>query len=224
MTAKPNSVTTSSNPVEQLRLDHENGVDIWEAAVSIGIQWTDDQDEMRWRKAALAVLIGTVYGQNRFGGFASEINESIKTLRELRQVYGYFGESAILEWRRNPILRYTHFRLAMRVGENHEDIRRAFAFLKDCVENDWRVGKAEIEADRQMGKVVNPRKIAEVETPIIEVEGEFVTVQITNEEALAEFRAMMKDSRPVTLKVFEVGKEEESEESDEPEAELSETA
>lgn len=202
----PDPLLKLAEHIEQVEADPPADGDggIWEESVSLGIALTGMEDETRWKRARLASMVRKKYGQNSLGKFASDTNSSVKTLRENVQIMNYFTIEAINEWREHPILRYTHFRSAMRVGEDSDSYTAAETFLRDCVEGDWSVSKAEVEADKRMGKKISPRKIAEFDAMILNVDDESMTIQVHDPEALAEFRAMYRDQRPISMKLFEV--------------------
>ena len=159
----------------------------YDRLVEHGSAESESEDNHRWHMAFLASLVGKSYGKDALGQYATDVDESAKRLREWRQVYLYFSREFIDHYRAAyPIFRYTHFRLAMRLGRKADDFKVAEDFLIECGVNDWRVTKAEFEADART-EGGGSKMITEGTADVLSVEGDLVTIRLNNDEIVKAF-------------------------------------
>ena len=181
----------------------EQGEDVWQDMVSLGIRLADQDDDTHFALGRLAAAVGKKYGEDRLGMFADTIKKSKKPLQEWRQVWNFFGRDRIEEFRDCPTIRYTHFRCAMRVAQNQENAQAALDFLTEAIREEWSVGKAEVEAAQRMGKTVGPMKLGEASAEIVSIKGSTVTLKIGNEAAQQTFASYKEKGAKLLLRLYE---------------------
>lgn len=191
-----------SHPSNQQEIDNDPRFEINQAILSILALRVEDEDESIWDVAELAALAGKRYGSDYLKTLAHEVNLSANTLQQRRQQMVYFGRDLIDKYRDTPLISFRHFRVAMRVGTHHEDLRQAIKFLDDCLEFDWHVGQAEVEADKRIGKPITPQKIAETRFKVLAVKGGTVTLEFENVDAAQALDAARKAKSRLNLKLF----------------------
>ena len=203
-------VRTDVDPFERLEEEAEQSQDqddrgVYEAAVSLGLKVSDDEDDARWKIARLCALVGKRYGADLLDDFASAVNISLRTAQERKQVWNAFGKDEIDRWRQHEVIHYTHMRLAMKIAVKTEDAANAYEFLNLCVENTWRTGRAEVEADRWLKGDTggSPEKLAESSVRVSGIKGKLVTFEVRNETMLQACEELKRTGAEALLKLFE---------------------
>lgn len=125
--------------------------DEWESLISEGQAAAKAKDRSKWRLGDCAVKVVKRYKENALGKFAAEIGEETATMRGYERVAAFYEKSARVQY--SDAISWSHFRLAIRAGEN------ALAFLAECDANGWSVATANRELVRREGKPVPPRKL-----------------------------------------------------------------
>lgn len=204
--SEPSASVGEYDPFERIEEEVAKGVDgddIWQDVISLGITIADADDDNHFKLGRLAASVGKKYGEDRIGIFADAIRKSKKPLQEWRQVWVFWGMEMITQFRAFPMVRYSHFRCAMRVGQKLDDPNAAYRFMMDAVENEWSVGKTEVEAAQRMGKTVGPIKLSEGTAEVVKVSGSNVTLKVANEAVLQAFAEQKLQAKTVLLRVYE---------------------
>lgn len=131
-----------NDPIAAILRAKQDGVDIWEMAVSVGVEDGHDADEKRWRLGDLATLIESSYGEGSIERYADEINERKTRVYECRRVSSFFPYGdPVREDLRQTLLRHTHFAAAVRL----KDRQAAIALLNRALNENWKVNYTEVE-------------------------------------------------------------------------------
>lgn len=137
-------------------------VDSWEAVCDKGREAADGMDAGRWILGELASSVQTHWGDTRLDDFAIAVAVEKKRIYEYRGVYRFYEFSATAEFRAdNPMLRYSHYRDAMRLGDEH----KAMAFLNMCSLAGLTVEQARLKLVELLGKPTPPKKLADLTVP-----------------------------------------------------------
>lgn len=191
------NIATFENSLDALKQMADAGEDIWEAAISLGIQDEDDMTEIRWRQGDLAGLIDKRYGDDRLGSYAKAINIPARTLRERRQVSAFYENGAR---RRFANIGYAHFREAMRL----ETPERAMAALEKASARGWTYERMGVILSRFLkGRNTGPRKLADVELEVAAVRGVTASFNFSPEVA-DRLIDQMTQRRRVRIVIHEV--------------------
>lgn len=196
-----------SEPDRQAEIDKDPRFEINQAALSIAQVQVSEENTRIWNLAELAAIIGKRYGHDYIGTFAHDVNIGKSGLVARRQVVIYFGRDMLDSYRKNSLLLYTHFRLAMKVGQHYEETSagtQAIKFLDDCLEFDWHTGQAEIEADKRIGKTIQPEKLCESHVQVVSAANGRIVLNLENPDALEYFRLALINRSRLKLKVFAV--------------------
>lgn len=193
-----------SDPANQAEIDNSERFDIYEYVVSIAAVQAAEEDDCIWNIAELAALAAKRYGADFIGELAHDVNLSKRVLWRRRQVFTYFGRDLIDRYRADAILRYSHFFEAMRVGTHYESIHEAIRFLDDCIAYGWRVGQAEVEARKRIGKPMRPQKFLDANIRVLSVTNNIVHVEFENPAAVEVLRKAQRDHSRCLVKVYEV--------------------
>lgn len=141
------SVTVYESAIDALESASQAGENIYEAAISAGIQARESGDSAKWLIGDLALLIRKDYGQDTIGQFAGDIGTAVERVHEYRTVCKFYprraehGKPARADFFDMPAITYSHMRMAMRL----KDFDAALEFLEDCSLNRWKCEKAAIE-------------------------------------------------------------------------------
>ncbi len=136
----------------------DRGEDIWESAISAGIDAQSSMDEGRWLIGDLARLVDKSYGDDRIGDFAKGINVDVKRVMEYRTVAKFWPISVRAELLEAcPTVSYSHMRLAMQCG----DLDKATAFIETCASEALTVESARLRLKEVTGKPSKPKKLGE---------------------------------------------------------------
>lgn len=121
----------------------------WEEFVALGLQAREHGDESRWELGDLANELDQKYGEGAIESWGKEIGLRRSTAYEYKKVAGFYPQpdrNHFIE--ANPMVTYSHFRMATRLG----DINHAWTFLADCSSDGWTVEQAERELVGQPGQ------------------------------------------------------------------------
>lgn len=188
------------DPVDALEALAADGADVWESAISAGIEAGASIDSGKWVIGDIACLVEKQYGEDRIGDFAKSINVERDRVVEWRGVCRFFDRPTRTALRASrPNLSYTHFREAKRL----KDKAKAIAFLEEAADNDWNVERARIELRAQTGKPLPPLKLVDTKATVRRIEGLKVTFDL-NPGATGKLLDAWYEKRPVRLVVYEV--------------------
>lgn len=137
--------TIVGDPIELLDRMIEQGEDIYEAAVSIGVQNENELTVQRWLQGDLVVRLQKAYGEGIVKKYAAALNVNASTLKQ-RRTMSWFYEKDTRYLFEN--LGYSHYREAMRL-DRLEDATEA---LRHASENDLPVWVFKDFVDKQLGK------------------------------------------------------------------------
>jgi hypothetical protein len=127
--------------------------DDWEALASAGREVMQHMDTGRWLAGDLALRVEKHYGTDALGQYAADIGiASRDTLKKYRQVSARYEKGTRGAF---PALSWTHFRDAMRAGDDAE------LFLVQAQDNGWPVAEMARQIAAAIGKPVPPVKLAE---------------------------------------------------------------
>ncbi len=120
----------------------------------------DQLDEGRWTIGRLAAEVETHYAAHNIAEMAISAGIEKKRIWEYERVYKFYENSAAADYRAaNPMLRYSHFRAAMRL----KTPTSALEFLDECSRDGLTAEQAGIKLNERLGKATPPRKIVEFE-------------------------------------------------------------
>lgn len=191
------NITAFESSIDALKEMAANGEDIWEAAVSLGIQDEDDLTELRWRQGDLAMLIDKRYGDDRLGSYAKAINVPIRTIRHRRQMSRFYENGTRYRFAN---AHYAHYREAMRL----ETPERALWALEKASQRGWTIERMGMILSRYLkGASTGPRKIADVELEVAAVRGVTASFHFSPEVA-DRLIDQMTQRRRVRIVIHEV--------------------
>lgn len=120
----------------------------------------DDMDAGRWTIGRLAAEVETKYKAHNIADMAREIGIEKARIWEYERVHKFYEKLADANYRgANPMLRYSHFRMAMRLKE----ATAAMAFLDECSTDGLTIEQAGIKLTERLGKPTPARKVIEFE-------------------------------------------------------------
>lgn len=119
----------------------------------------DSMEEGRWTIGRIASEIETGYGAHNIADMATAIGIEKRRCWEYERVHKFYERLADANYRAaNPMLRYSHFRMAMRLPA--EDVMSA---LDEWSRDGLTIEQAGIKVTEKLGKPTPPRKIIELE-------------------------------------------------------------
>lgn len=122
----------------------------WETCVSAGIALAQNLDAGRWGLGDLCLTVERRYGQDSVGKFSTEIGMAkAQTLRDYARVARRF-EPAIRNAFVDSPLTFSHFRTAIRAGDDAE------LFLARAADEGWNVAEMHRQIAAAIGKPVPP--------------------------------------------------------------------
>ncbi len=142
MTTKPRVIT---DPIQAIDEAYAQGIDTWEAMVSIGVNDEEDMTIRRWRQGDLAIRIQKHYGENTLTKFATAITVNTSTLKQRKVMSTYYQKDTRVSF---PNCGYSHFREAMKLG----NIDKSLWALEKASIKDWPVWKFGMLLNRLLGK------------------------------------------------------------------------
>jgi hypothetical protein len=132
----------------------------FEALCDEARQAADNMEEGRWIIGRIAAEVETSYAAHNIGLMATTIGIEKARVWEYERVHKFYENLAPANYRaENPMLRYSHYRAAMRL----KDPIKAIAFLDRCSSDGLTIEQATVEITRLLGKPVSPKKIIEFE-------------------------------------------------------------
>lgn len=122
-------------------------------------------DEYRYVIGDIAMLVEKDYGRNLIGQFANDIGLAPVTLRQYRSVSAFYENNIRALF--SPLITWSHANLARRYAAKVADtpgaqLEAAMALLEAAADNDWTVGKLEVEVKTMLGAKVTPQRIVEL--------------------------------------------------------------
>jgi uncharacterized protein YfiM (DUF2279 family) len=134
----------------------------WEELVSTGIELAQHMDLHRWAIGDVGCKVQTAYGQDSMGRFASEIGiANAQTFRDYTRVARRY-ELATRNAFSGSMITFTHFRAAMRTGDDAE------LWLSRAADEGWTVREMGRQIAAAIGKPVPPVKLWEGECIVID--------------------------------------------------------
>jgi hypothetical protein len=111
-------------------------------------------DDCKWMLGEMAAGIETRYRGHTMEAFAIQINYEKRRIYEYAQVWAFYEKCAEAHnLKQSPVLRWTHFRDAMRLMSLESmELKGITDFLEDCIGNLWTVEQARLELQRILGK------------------------------------------------------------------------
>lgn len=120
----------------------------------------DSMEEGRWTIGRIASEIKTEYGAHTIASMATAIGIEKRRCWEYERVHKFYEKLADANYRAaNPMLRYSHFRMAMRLPP--QDVMAA---LDEWSADGLTIEQAGIKLTERLGKPTPPKKIIEFET------------------------------------------------------------
>lgn len=167
-------------------------LDSYQDFVSEGIALREAKDYSQWELGKLAARVEAKYGEASIKSYANDINIGYSTLTGYRRIVLFYLEtpeamesaSRVADCRDNPMLAFTHFRYAMRLGA----ILPALSFLDECIDGAWCTDLAYAVLSERLGKPPQPHLV-----------GAF-------ESAESAIRYLKSHPGNYTVKVYEKGK------------------
>lgn len=138
------NTATILDPIEAIDRAYEEGIDTWEAMVSLGASDEEEMGLLRWRQGDLAVRVETRYGDKTLSKFADAIGVKYSTLKQRWEMARFYEKDTRVSY----ALFYSHYREAMRFGV----LDTACRALDKAALRDWPVWKLGLFIDRCLGK------------------------------------------------------------------------
>lgn len=150
---------TGEIPLDQIDLllaAAERGDQIWDDAISIGLDCSETDSKSAFKLGDLACAVEKRYGENRIVEFAKTIKRDVSSVKERRTVCRAFPKKVRAEFLDdNPNLFYSHLRKAAPIVRKMS-LDAAFTLLEQASVLDWTVEKLGVEKDKLLGKQVKP--------------------------------------------------------------------
>lgn len=132
----------------------------FEALCDEGREAADNLDAGRWTIGRIAAAVVTHYGQANIDAFAIQIAMEKKRVYEYERVHKFYELSAPADFREaRPTLRYSHYRMAMRLHETGGMVG-VIAFLEEAAVGDksgpWTIETAGVHLAERLGQPVPP--------------------------------------------------------------------
>lgn len=172
--------TATTNPLDVLDYMLDSGDDIWETAVSIGIQNENELTVQRWLQGDITLRVEGAYGDGILEKFATALNVNTSTLKQRRTMSAFYELDTRYLF---DDLGYSHYREAMRLG----DILAAVDALNYASENDLPVWKFAEYVNKRLGKDIQTHESCDgrVSRLYRQDEGYFVVVFMESESPFA---------------------------------------
>lgn len=136
---------TTNDPIAALDRMTQEGYDIYDAAVTIGMADETDMATRRWRQGDLTLRIEKHYGESTVVKFATALNVNTNTLKQRRTMAAFYTPDTRVSYEN---VGYAHFREAMKLGS----LDRAVWALEKAHLKDWPVWKFALLLNRLLGK------------------------------------------------------------------------
>jgi hypothetical protein len=164
--------------------------DDWEALADAGREVMQHMDTGRWLAGDLALRVEKKYGTDALGKYAADIGIASKnTLKKYRQVSARYEKGTRGAF---PALSWTHFRDAMRAGDDAE------VFLVQAQDNGWPVAELTRQIAAAIGKPVAPKLLYSGRGAIYWTDDLNASVAL-----LGEYPERLPAGQDVTIKVYE---------------------
>jgi len=142
----------------------DQGDDIWDTTVNLGIVAVQDQDQRNYNIGDLSVMVGKKYGEDTIGEWAKAIGADVARVKEYRTTCAYWEKSARADILRTmPRVNYSLLRLT---ANRFASTAEAVTFLEECCDNEWSVERARLVIKERKGEVMPPEKVADVHVVI----------------------------------------------------------
>lgn len=121
----------------------------WEEYVELGRTAREHGDASRWELGDLANEIEAKYGAGSIESWGKEIGLRRSTAYEYMRVAAFYPNPDRDHFMAtNPMVTYSHFRMATKLGE----LAYAWPFLADCSSDGWTIEQAERELAGEPGQ------------------------------------------------------------------------
>jgi hypothetical protein len=141
----------------------------FEALCDEARQAADNMEEGRWIIGRIAAEVETSYAAHNIGLMATTIGIEKARVWEYERVHKFYENLAPANYRaENPMLRYSHYRMAMRLKEPD----KALEFLNECSGEGLTIEQAGIKLTERLGKPVPAKKVIEIECNWYEMLGD----------------------------------------------------
>lgn len=182
-------INESVNPIDLLDQMLDSGEDIWETAVSIGIQNEQELTKQRWLQGDLTLRVEGAYGDKIITKFATALNVNTSTLKQRRTMSRYYTLDTRYLF---ESLGYSHYREAMRIGDLDESIEA----LELASKNEWPVWELADYINEHLGKEKETTETMECEIvdTFWRMDGNHITIRLPKDLKLAK-------GQKVTIKI-----------------------
>lgn len=178
------------NPIELLDYMLDSGDDIWETAVSIGIQNEQELTKQRWLQGDLTLRVEGTYGDKIITKFATALNVNTSTLKQRRTMSRYYTLDTRYLF---ESLGYSHYREAMRIGNLDESIEA----LELASKNEWPVWELAEYVNEHIGKEKSTHESYEGKITGFRYSGGVMHLQIDTQELTGDLAI----GQTVTIKI-----------------------
>lgn len=137
------------DPIEMLDKMIEEGADIYEAAVSIGLQDEGEMTVRRWRQGDLVARLEKHYGESILKKYAVALAVNASTLKQRRTMSQFYEKDTRYLFEN---VGYSHYREAMRL----ENLEEAVKILQRASDEDMPVWVLKKAVDECLGKEEKP--------------------------------------------------------------------
>lgn len=156
-------ITTNDAFILALDRMEAEGLEIWEAAVSIGMADEADMTTRRWRYGDICQRLERKYRDRSIDQYASAVNIAASTMRQYHAMSNYYEFDTRYRFEN---LGYKHYRDAKRF----ENITVSLRALAKASDRGWPAWKFENFVTRALGK---PARAEAVTGVVVTVEGFF---------------------------------------------------
>lgn len=167
---------TMLDPIAALDTMLERGEDVWETAVSIGIQNENELTVQRWLQGDLTLRVEGAYGDGIITKFATALNVNTSTLKQRRTISKFYPSDTRVSF---DSIGYSHFRTAMKL----EDLDKALWALEKADNRGWPIWKFDRLLNRLLGKARRNSDTLEgqVSRKFAQEDGYYITVKFESD-------------------------------------------
>jgi hypothetical protein len=165
---------TLTQPVDALALADDS----WETLVAQGLDAVQVKDGRSWELGDLAGRVAKRYGEDSLGQYATDIRYNTSTLRDFRRVSAFYPKDVRALF---PLLRWSHYRVAMRVKE----LEAALDWLERAANDDWPVDALRDAISAVLGEPLKPLKVEGLGR-VVSVQGRRLVLEVEGDWGLVE--------------------------------------
>lgn len=181
----------------------------WDMAVSVGMKMREDDDKTRWVTGDIAAALEKSYGENITGQFAKAIKRAAKTVYEYSSMARFYPMSARQKiFEDYETATYSIMRAAKRFGT----LEQAIAFIEECADGEFTVERANLEANKRLGKPVPPPRLLDAEVGLrhVDLETGVVAFQVAPGADLTHLQQHINKALRVQIHALEPESENEN--------------